>query len=98
MLFDIVAIALFCELVTVHAPENWLLTLFLHLDLQCHGFLAVSVVYLTFATLAEPHLDVKTLQSVMGHSDIQTTMNRYTHPQERNIIQAVNTLSEVFSA
>ncbi len=52
----------------------------------------------TFATLAEPHLDVKTLQSVMGHSDIQTTMNRYTHPQERNIIQAVSTLSDVFSA
>ena len=51
----------------------------------------------TFATLAEPHLDVKTLQSVMGHSDIQTTMNRYTHPQERNIIQAVSTLSDVFS-
>lgn len=52
----------------------------------------------TYVTLAAPHLDVKTLQTVMGHSDIQTTMNRYTHPQERNIIQAVSTLSNVFSA
>lgn len=52
----------------------------------------------TYATLAEPYLDAKTLQTVMGHSDIQTTMNRYTHPQERNIIQAVSTLSDVFSA
>ena len=52
----------------------------------------------TYATLAAPHIDVKTLQTVMGHCDIQTTMNLYTHPQERNIIQAVETLNNVFSA
>ena len=39
----------------------------------------------TFATMMEPHTDIKTLQSIMGHADIQTTMNRYTHPIMENI-------------
>ena len=39
----------------------------------------------TFATMMEPHTDIKTLQSIMGHADIQTTMNRYTHPITKNI-------------
>ena len=39
----------------------------------------------TFASLMEPHTDAKTLQSVMGHADISTTLNRYTHPILDNI-------------
>ena len=39
----------------------------------------------TFASLMEPYTDVKTLQSVMGHADISTTLNRYAHPNLDNI-------------
>lgn len=39
----------------------------------------------TFATMMEPHTDIKTLQTIMGHADIQTTMNRYTHKIDKNI-------------
>ena len=33
----------------------------------------------TFATLIQPHTDIKTLQTIMGHADIETTLDRYTH-------------------
>ena len=47
----------------------------------------------TFATMMEPHTDVKTLQTIMGHADIQTTMNRYTH----KICENIQALSEIDS-
>ena len=50
----------------------------------------------TFATLAAVHTDVKNLQAIMGHSDIQTTMNRYTHPQELRVMAAVEDLAGMF--
>lgn len=34
----------------------------------------------------------------MGHSDIQTTMNRYTHPQELRVMAAVEELAGMFAA
>ena len=40
----------------------------------------------------------KNLQAIMGHSDIQTTMNRYTHPQELRVIAAVEELAGMFAA
>lgn len=52
----------------------------------------------TFATFAEPHTDVKNLQAIMGHSDIKTTMNRYTHKQEERVRQAASTLDGMYSA
>lgn len=45
----------------------------------------------THITMAAAHLDVKTLQTIAGHADISTTMNRYAHGREDRIIQA-NTL------
>ena len=50
----------------------------------------------TFATLAAPHTDVKNLQAIMGHSDIQTTMNRYTHPQEVRVMEAADALAGMY--
>ena len=50
----------------------------------------------TFATLAAVHTDVKNLQAIMDHSDIQTTMNRYTHPQEIRVMAAVEDLAGMF--
>lgn len=52
----------------------------------------------TFATLAAVHTDVKNLQAIMGHSDIQTTMNRYTHPQEIRVMAAVDDLAGMFNS
>jgi len=39
-----------------------------------------------FAALIHPHTDIKTLQTIMGHSDIETTLDRYTHFVHENII------------
>lgn len=50
--------------------------------------------YLTYA--ASLGTDVKTLQSIAGHADIQTTMNRYVHTQTTNIVEAGNRLQALF--
>ena len=43
----------------------------------------------TFLTLlAGTGVDIKTLQAIGGHADIQTTMNRYVHPVQENILDA----------
>ena len=39
----------------------------------------------TFATIAAPYLDIKTLQTIMGHADIETTLDRYTHTVNTNV-------------
>lgn len=50
--------------------------------------------YLTYA--ASLGTDVKTLPSIAGHADIQTTMNRYVHTQTTNIVEAGNRLQALF--
>ena len=44
--------------------------------------------YLTI--LASTGTDMKTMQSIAGHADIKTTMNRYVHPVTDNIVDAGN--------
>lgn len=45
----------------------------------------------TFAsTLIENKVDVKTVSSILGHSDISTTLNVYVHPSEENKRNAIN--------
>ena len=51
--------------------------------------------YLTYA--AGLGTDLKTLQSIAGHADIQTTMNRYVHKQNDKIIETGNRLQNLFS-
>ena len=58
--------------------------------IDMHGATA-HVLRHTYITMAAAHLDVKTLQTIAGHADISTTMNRYAHGREDKIIQA-NTL------
>ena len=50
--------------------------------------------YLTYA--ASLGSDLKTLQSIAGHADIQTTMNRYVHKQTDKIIETGNRLQALF--
>ena len=41
-------------------------------------------------------MDVKTLQSIAGHSDINMTLDRYAHERENNIISAGSLIGDVF--
>ena len=50
--------------------------------------------YLTY--VASLGTDLKTLQSIAGHADIQTTMNRYVHKQTDKIIETGNRLQTLF--
>ena len=50
----------------------------------------------TYATrLFEAGVHPKTVQKLMGHSDITTTLNIYTHVDEDVKFRAVDTLNEV---
>lgn len=51
--------------------------------------------YLTLA--AGVGTDVKTLQTIAGHADIQITMNRYVHAQTGNIIEAGKKMSSLLN-
>ena len=42
------------------------------------------------------HLDIKTLQTIAGHSDISTTMNRCAHGRKDKIIQAGELLMNMY--
>lgn len=51
----------------------------------------------TYATmLYYTGCDVKTLQRILGHSDIQTTMNTYVHWCEKNVAQAGEAVAAAF--
>ena len=39
----------------------------------------------TYATLMKPNCDIKTLQKIMGHSDIKVTMDTYVDPIDEDI-------------
>lgn len=51
----------------------------------------------TYITMAAAHVDIKTLQSIAGHADISTTMNRYAHGREDKIIEAGRMLGSMYS-
>ena len=51
----------------------------------------------TYATMAAgTGIDPKTLQSIMGHADIQTTMNRYAHRRMDKIEEAKESLKTMY--
>ena len=51
----------------------------------------------TYITLAASSgMDVKTLQSIAGHSDIKMTLDRYAHERENNIILAGSLIGNIF--
>ena len=63
--------------------------------INMHGATA-HVLRHTYVTMAAAHLDIKTLQTIAGHSDISTTMNRYAHGREDKIIQAGGLLKDMY--
>ena len=58
--------------------------------------LTAHVLRHTYITMAAAHLDIKTLQTIAGHSDISTTMDRYAHGREGKIIQAGGLLKNMY--
>lgn len=53
----------------------------------------------TYITLAASSgIDVKTLQSIAGHSDIKMTMDRYAHKRDEKIVEAGARIRDVFSS
>lgn len=52
--------------------------------------------YLTIA--ASSGLDIKTLQSIAGHADIQMTMNCYVHKREEKVMEAGDLIAGSFTA
>ena len=53
----------------------------------------------TYITLAASSgIDVKTLQSIAGHSDIKMTMERYAHKRDEKIVEAGARIRDVFSS
>lgn len=50
----------------------------------------------SFITAAVPYVDVKTLQSIAGHADISTTLNRYAHRQMDRIMAAGEALQGMY--
>ena len=51
----------------------------------------------TYATrLFEAGVPPKTVQELMGHADISTTMNIYTHVMENEKVEAVDKINNLF--
>ena len=63
--------------------------------LDLHGATA-HVFRHTYITMAVSHVDIKTLQSIAGHADVNTTMNRYAHGREDKIIAAGQALATMY--
>lgn len=63
--------------------------------INMHGATA-HVLRLTYITMAAAHVDIKTLQTIAGHADISTTMNRYAHGREDKIIEAGGLLRNMY--
>jgi len=51
----------------------------------------------SFLTYAQTVVtDIKTLQAIAGHADIQTTMNRYVHQQSDQIVETGKRVTDLF--
>lgn len=52
----------------------------------------------TFATnCIDNGMDIKSLSEILGHSDMQITLNRYVHPTMDTKRRYINTLSTIYS-
>lgn len=57
-------------------------------QIDLHGATAHVFRHTFLTILASTGIDVKTIQAIAGHGDIQITMNRYVHPVNENIQKA----------
>ena len=50
------------------------------------------------ALAASSGLDIKTLQAIAGHADVQMALGRYAHKREEKVMEAGALIRGVFSA
>ena len=52
----------------------------------------------SYATLLnDAGASVKTIQAIIGHSDVQTTINRYVHSRDKKKQEAVRSVNEMLA-
>jgi len=64
-------------------------------DISCKNFHAMRHTYAT--RLFEADIPLKTVQMLLGHSDISTTANIYTHVMPEQKIKAVDKINSLFN-
>ncbi|GAA0237196.1 hypothetical protein GCM10008921_21870 [Metaclostridioides mangenotii] len=75
-------------------PKDNLRAVLKKLDIEPIKFHGLRKTYAT--RLFENDVPPKTVQALMGHSDISITMNIYTEVMEEKKYEAVNTLNNIF--
>ena len=64
--------------------------------IDLHGATA-HVLRHTFATMAVENIDIKTMQTILGHSKADITINRYEHPPQRLLENAAHQLTGLYT-
>jgi phage integrase len=82
------------NLIDEKTPGRRLNTILKHIDIPPIRFHALRHTYAT--RLFEARVPPKTVQHLMGHSDITTTMNIYTHVMENEKLEAVDKINNIF--
>lgn len=75
-------------------PGRRLNTILKHINIEPIKFHALRHTYAT--RLFEAGVPPKTVQHLMGHSDITTTLNIYTHVMENEKLEAVEKINNIF--
>lgn len=65
-------------------------------SINLHGATA-HILRHTFCTMAAGHTDIKTLQTMAGHSKISMTMDRYTHGLDSRVQEQAMNLSGMYN-
>lgn len=78
----------------LNGPKDNLRAVLKKLDIEPIKFHGLRKTYAT--RLFENDVPPKTVQALMGHSDISITMNIYTEVMEEKKYEAVNTLNNIF--
>lgn len=82
------------ELIDEKTPGRRLNTILKHIGIKPIKFHALRHTYAT--RLFEAGVPPKTVQHLMGHSDITTTMNIYTHVMKNEKLEAVEKINNIF--
>ncbi len=63
-------------------------------DCEVDGYSGFVLRHMACTRMAEKGIDVKTLQYIMGHSNISVTMDIYNHVDRRRVIDEIRRLGE----
>ena len=63
--------------------------------IDLHGATAHVLRHTYLTLLSNAGIEPKTIQAICGHADIGTTMNRYVHPQQKQVLHAGEKMGKV---